>query len=93
MTEAMPREPHEGIKADANVEAQAAERGQSPSVARGGSSGAVDAGPAPADEQPSQAVGTGTASGDPVAGVTASAADVEAAVPADTGPEHPGQHG
>lgn len=92
MTQPLSPEPHDGISADANPEAQAAGRGQSSSVARGGGSGAVDAGPAPADEQPSQAVHAGTAAGDPVAGVTASAADVEAAVPADTGPEHPGRH-
>ena len=92
MTDPMPREPHEGIKADGNPEAEAAEREQSSYVARGGqSSGTVDSGPAPGDEQPSQAVGGGTAGGDPLSGVTASADDVEDAVSGDTGPEHPGQ--
>ena len=92
MTQPMPREPHEGIKADANAESAAAERDQSSYVARGGqSSGIVDNGPAPGDEQPSQAKGGGTAGGDPLAGVTGDAADLEDAVSGDTGPEHPGR--
>jgi hypothetical protein len=94
MTEPMPREPHEGIKADANVESEAVERDQSSYVARGGSSsGTVSSGPAPGDEQPSQAVGGGTASGDALSGVTAGdddVADVDDAVSGDTGPAHPG---
>lgn len=91
MTQPTPREPHDGIKADANPEAEVAERDQSSYVARAGqSSGATDSGPAPADEQPSQAVDGGTAGGDPLAGVTASDADVEQAVSGDSGPEHPG---
>lgn len=89
MTQPMPIEPHEGIKADANVEAEAAERDQNTYVARGGnSSGIVDNGPAPGDEQPSQAAPGGTAGGDPLAGVSGPQPD---AVSGDTGPEHPGQ--
>lgn len=92
MTQPMPREPHEGIKADANQEAEAAERDQSSYVARGGqTSGIVDSGTAPGNEQPSAAGPGGTAAGDPLAGVTASADDLEEAVSGDTGPEHPGQ--
>jgi hypothetical protein len=93
-TQPMPREPHEGLKADAGAEAQAGDRDQSSYVARAGqSSGTVASGPEPGDEQPSQAVDGGTAGGDPLAGVTASARDVEDAVSGDTGPEHPGRHG
>jgi len=95
MTQPMPAEPHEGIKADANPEAQAAESGQSSYVARGGqSSGIVDKGRKPGDEQPSKAKIGGTAGGDPLAGVTAGdddVQDVDDAVSGDTGPEHPGQ--
>jgi hypothetical protein len=40
--------------------------------------------------QPSLAVGGGTAAGDPLAGVTADADDLEDAVSGDKGPEHPG---
>ena len=90
MTQPTPRDPHDGIHTDANPEAEAAERGQSSYVARAGQTG-VTSGPAPGDEQPDQAVGGGTAGGDPLAGVTASPADVEEAVSGDTGPEHPGQ--
>lgn len=92
MTQPMPREPHEGTKADANKETEALERDQSSYVARGGqSSGMADTGPEPGDEQPSQAVGGGTAGGDALSGVTASASDIEEAVSGDTGPAHPGQ--
>ncbi len=88
---ASPADPHEGLKADAGVEAKAAERDQTPSVGRAGSSGAADTGPAPADEQPSQAKHGGTAAGDPLSGVGLSAEDAAEAVSGDTGPEHPGQ--
>lgn len=92
MTQPIPREPHEGIKADAGPESEAAERDQSSYVARAGqSSGTVSTGSGPGDEQPSQAVGGGTAGGDALAGVTASEQDVDDAVSGDTGPEHPGQ--
>lgn len=94
MTEATPQDPHDGIDPSANREAEAAQRNQSSYVARGGqSSGFIDNGPAPGDEQPSQAVGGGTAGGDALAGVTASPQDVEDAVSGDTGPEHPGRQG
>lgn len=92
MTQPMPREPHEGIKADNNPETQAAEGDQSSYVARAGqSSGVVGSGPEPGDEQPSQAITGGTASGDALSGVTADPADLKDAVSGDTGPEHPGQ--
>ena len=92
MTQPTPNDPHDGIHTDANPEAETANRDQSSYVARAGqSSGAADTGPAPADEQPSKAVAGGTAGGDPLAGVTASAEDVEEAVSGDTGPEHSGQ--
>ena len=85
----LPRDPHEGRKADGNPETEASERDQTTYVARAGnSSGMIDSGPAPGDEQPSQAVAGGTAGGNPLAGVTASREDVENAVSGDTGPEH-----
>jgi len=91
MTSPLPTEPHEGIKADAGPETEVSERDQSSYVARGGSSsGAADTGPAPADEQPSQAISGGTAGGDALSGVTMTEADAEDAVSGDTGPEHPG---
>ena len=92
MTQPVPRDPHEGIDPGANPESQAADRDQTSYVARAGqSSGVVDTGPAPSDEQPSLAVDGGTAGGDALAGVSADADDVEQAVSGDTGPEHPGQ--
>ena len=92
MTEPLPPEPHDGIKADAGKETQGAERDQSSYVARAGqSSGIVDNGPEPGDEQPSQALTTGTAGGNALSGVTADAEDVADAVSGDTGPEHAGQ--
>ncbi len=94
MTSPAPRDPHDGIDPTANREAEAAERDQTSYVARGGqSSGIVDTGPAPGDEQPSQAVEGGTSGGDPLAGVRASEQDSEDAVSGDTGPEHPGRPG
>ena len=94
MTRPGPQDPHDGIDPAANREAEAAERDQTSYVARGGqSSGIIDMGPAPGDEQPSQAVGGGTSGGDPLAGVGASPEDVEDAVSGDTGPEHPGRPG
>lgn len=87
-----PNDPHEGIKTDADPETAAVERDQTSYVARAGqSSGTVSSGTDPGDEQPSKAVGGGTAGGDALAGVTASAEDVEEAVSGDTGPEHAGQ--
>ena len=94
MTQPGPQDPHDGIDPTANRESEAAERDQTSYVARGGqSSGIIDMGPAPGDEQPSQAVGGGTSGGDPLSGVRASAEDVEDAVSGDTGPEHPGRQG
>lgn len=92
MTQPMPNDPHEGIKADADPESEAAARNQSSYLARGGqSSGMPDSGNQPGDEQPSKAIGGGTAAGDPLAGVTATDQDVQEAVSGDTGPAHPGQ--
>lgn len=92
MTQPMPTEPHDGTKADASPEVQAAERDQSSYVARAGStSGMPDRGTEPGDEQPSQARSGGTAGGDPLSGVLASEQDVQDAVSGDLGPEHPGQ--
>lgn len=62
------------------------------SPAGDGSSGVVDNGPEPGDEQPAQATAGGTAGGDPTAGVSATAKDSNEAVSGDTGPEHPGRH-
>lgn len=94
MSQPTPQDPHDGIDPAANREAEAAERDQTSYVARGGqSSGIIDTGPAPSDEQPSLAVDGGTSGGDPLAGVTASPEDVEDAVSGDTGPEHPGRPG
>ena len=92
MSSPTPPDPHDGIDPRANREAEHAEQDQSSYVARGGqSSGIVDTGPAPGDEQPSQAVEGGTSGGDPLSGVGASPQDVEDAVSGDTGPEHRGQ--
>ena len=94
MSRPTPPDPHDGIDPGNNREAEAVERDQTSYVARGGqSSGVVDMGPAPGDEQPSQARDGGTSGGDPLAGVTASEQDVEDAVSGDTGPEHPGRQG
>ena len=94
MTTPTPKDPHEGIDPAANPESEAAERDQSSYVARGGqSSGIIDMGSAPGDEQPSKARTDGTAAGNPLSGVTASDKDIEDAVSGDTGPEHPGRPG
>ncbi len=90
MTQPLPPEPHDGLKADTDAERTFNEAAQTGGRAGAGTSGIVDTGPAPADEQPSKAVGGGTAGGDALAGVTASEEDVEEAVSGDTGPEHPG---
>jgi len=92
VTQHMPREPHEGIKADTDPKAAALEHDQSSYVARRGQSrGVVNSGPQPGDEQPSQTVSGGTASGGPLAGVSADAEDVRNAVGGDTGPTRPGR--
>jgi hypothetical protein len=94
MTKPTPQDPHGGIDPSANAETEAAERNQSSYVARAGqSSGIIDMGSAPGDEQPSKARAGGTAAGNPLAGVTASDKDIEDAVSGDTGPEHPGRPG
>ena len=93
MTQPLPPEPHDGLKADADPERTSNEREQTVGRAGAGASGIFSPGPAPADEQPSLAVGGGTAGGDPLDGVTADASDVEDAVSGDTGPERPGARG
>ena len=90
MTQPLPPEPHEGVKADASPEVKQAERNASPGLSRAGSSGTLTTGPAPGDEQPAQALDGGTAGGDPLSGVTATEQDVNDAVSGDTGPERPG---
>ncbi len=83
----MPREPHEGIKADANPEQAAGDRDQSSYVARGGqTSGVVSTGPGPGPEQPDQARSGGSADGDVLSGVTADPEDIADSVKGDTGP-------
>jgi hypothetical protein len=93
MTQPLPPEPHDGLKADADPERVSNEREQTSGRAGAGTSGVFSPGPAPADEQPSKAVAGGTAGGDPLAGVTASEDDVADAVSGDTGPERPGARG
>lgn len=90
MTQPLPPEPHDGLKSDADPERTGNEREQTSGRAGAGSSGVFSPGPAPADEQPSLAVGGGTAGGDALSGVTIDDADLEDAVSGDTGPEHPG---
>lgn len=80
MTEPLPPEPHDGLKADDNPEVEGTERDQSSYVARGGepSGMQVSSPDAPA----------GTATGGVLDGVTL---DPETdTVDGDTGPEHPG---
>jgi hypothetical protein len=90
MTQPLPPEPHDGLKADADPERTSSEREQTSGRAGAGSSGVFSPGPAPADEQPSLAVGGGTAGGDALSGVTIDDSDLEDAVSGDTGPESPG---
>jgi len=88
----MPSEPHEGIEADANSKTEALERDQSSYAARGWQShGTVTTGPQPSHEQPPHSTSGGTASGDPLAGITADPDDMQDAVSGDTGPAHPGK--
>ncbi len=90
MTQPLPADPHEGIKADDNPEARAAQGEQSTYIARAGmGGGAVTTGPEPGDEQPSQRIPGGTAGGDVLSGVTADPEDVAEAVSGDTGPLDP----
>ncbi|MCW2716151.1 MAG: hypothetical protein JWN88_3198 [Frankiales bacterium] len=90
MTQPLPPEPHDGIKADTSPEVQGSESEASPGLSRAGSSGTLTTGPEPGDEQPSQALDGGTAAGDPLSGVTATEQDSDDAVSGDRGPEHPG---
>ncbi len=90
MTQPLPPEPHDGLKADADPERTSNESEQTSGRAGAGSSGVFSPGPAPADEQPSLAVAGGTAGGDALSGVTIDPDDREDAVSGDTGPEHPG---
>ena len=90
MTQPLPPEPHDGLKADGDPERVANQREQTAGFAGAGDSGVAPPTSAPADEQPSQAVDGGTAGGDVLSGVTATPEDLEDAVSGDTGPEHPG---
>lgn len=83
----LPTDPHEGIDAAANAEAQTYERNQSSPLARAAGSGPPPTDAPPAGEAPDL---DGTAAGDPLAGVQISDADAAEAVPGDEGPEHPG---
>ena len=93
MTQPLPPEPHDGRQADADPERTGNEAAQTSGRAGAGSSGVFSPGPGPADEQPSLAVGGGTAGGDALSGVTIDDADLEDAVSGDTGPERPGTRG
>lgn len=88
----MTTEPPEPVDVRNNRESRAGARDVSSSVARASDGGATprDA-PAPG-ELPERETG-GTADGNPVAGVTISAADEEEAVSGDTGPDELGQRG
>lgn len=85
-------EPTEQIDIRNNPESRAGERDTTQAVSR-----ASDGGPVPRDvlaagEQP-EADPDGTAGGDPLAGVQASADDVADAVTPDTGPDELGEKG
>lgn len=90
------REPHEGIDPYNNTETKANAAHGSPLTVRAGESASApaisddveDASHAPGDEQPSLAVGGGTAAGDPLSGLIGNTED---AVSGDTGPENPGE--
>ena len=90
MTQPLPPEPHDGLKADTDPERVSNQREQTAGFAGAGESGVAPPTSAPADEQPAQTVAGGTAGGDVLSGVTAAPEDVEEAVSGDTGPEHPG---
>ena len=90
MTQPLPPEPHDDLKADSDPERVANQREQTAGFAGAGESGIAPPTSAPADEQPSRAVDGGTAGGDVLSGVTADPDDVADAVSGDTGPEHPG---
>lgn len=84
----LPPEPHDGIDAAANPEAQAYESEQTPALSRAGAGdGAPPTDAPPAGQQPEA---EGTVAGDALAGVHISEQDAEDAVPGDEGPEHPG---
>jgi hypothetical protein len=82
-------EPPEPVDVRNNRESRAAERDASTSVARASAGGAPPRDAPAAGELPIQEVG-GTASGNPVSGVTISAADEQEAVTGDTGPDELG---
>ena len=78
--------PAEPVDVRNNPESRAAESDASSSVARASDGGAVPRDAPAAGELPTNELG-GTAAGDPLAGVTISAADEQQAVSGDTGPE------
>ena len=83
----MSAEPPEPVDVRNNPESRATERDASTSVARASDGGAPPRDAPDAGELPTREVG-GTADGNPVSGVTISAADQQDAVPGDTGPEN-----
>lgn len=88
----MSGKPAEPVDVRNNPESRAAERDASTSVARASAGGAPPRDAPKAGELPTREAG-GTADGNPVAGVTISAADKQDAVSGDTGPDELGQRG
>jgi hypothetical protein len=85
-------EPAEPVDVRNNPESRAAERDATTSVARASDGGFPPRDAPRAGELPTTDEG-GTASGNPVSGVTISAADQEEAVSGDTGPDELAQRG
>jgi hypothetical protein len=85
-------EPAEPVDVRNNRESRAAEADASSSVARASDGGAPPRDAPDAGELPTRETG-GTADGNPVSGVTISAADEEEAVSGDTGPDERGPRG
>lgn len=88
----MTTEPAEPVDVRNNPESRAGERDATTAVARASDGGAIPRDAPEAGELPTREAG-GTAAGDPVSGVTISAADKEEAVSGDTGPDELGQRG
>ncbi len=88
----MPDEPLETVDVRNNRESRAASATHASPVARASDGGAVPREAPEAGDLP-EPVLDGTADGNPVSGVTISEADLEEAVPGDTGPEEPGGRG
>ena len=80
----------EGFDRRDNVESEGYDRDQTSYVGRAAGNGTGPEG-VELSEETEEATGGGVAGGNPVAGVTIDAEDLEDAVPGDTGPEHHGQ--